>query len=211
MKQVIGIIMMYTGFSLSGLQAQTTASFNFSLGSQTVAGWNNVAGDPATAVRSVTDPTTKIGVSSVGPSNWAGYNGSSAFDGGGIPTAGFFPGPVMQNMWFQYSYYFSSYNPSVPQLIISGLSPGSFYTIKISCSFNVTLRNVFNLSPTRYSVAGLSVAGYIDVNGNANTTNGAIFNNVQPDNSGNIRVYINTLVSTSAAGISGIQIIPGKT
>ena len=114
-------------------------------------------------------------------------------------------------MWYQYSAYFSVYNAAIPQLIIGGLNPDSVYTIKMTCSFDVTLRNNFNLSPTRYSVAGVSVAGYVDVNGNSNTTGGANFYNISPDTSGNIRIYVNTLSSTSVAGISGIQIISGRT
>ena len=211
MKRVLGILIIISGCAYNSLQAQDSASFNFSLASHPVSGWNNISGDPATGVRNATDPSTGISVSSIGPANWAGYNGSAAFDGGGIAAGGFFPGGVMQNMWYQYSAYFSSYNSALPQLIIGGLSTDSIYTIRVTCSFDVTMRNTFNLSPTRYSVAGMSVVGFIDVYGNSNTTGGANFYNISPDSSGNIRIYINTLSSTSVAGISGIRIISGHT
>src|ERR1700744_3790867 len=153
-------------------QAQT-ASFNFSLSSQPVTGWVNVAGDPSTAVR--TGVSNGITVSSVATANWAPLNGTAAFDGGGTTTAGFFPAGVMANMWFQFSDFFAAYNAVVPQLLISGLNIDSVYTIQTSASFT---SNSFDFDPTQYTVTGANVYGDIDVNVNSNITGGAVFNNV---------------------------------
>lgn len=204
----MGLLGLYFAPSAS---AQTTVSFNFSAASHPVSGWINVAGDPSTGVRTGTDPSTGITVSSVATANWVGYKGVAACDGLGAAGGAFFPAAVMQNMWYQYSAYFGGYNAVVPQLVISGLNKDSVYTLKMTGSIDVKVRNFFNLNPTRYSVAGSAVYGFVDVNGNFNTNGGATFLNIAPDASGNIRVYVNTLSSTNAAGISGIEIIRGRT
>lgn len=185
-------------------QAQT-ASFNFSLSSQPVTGWVNVAGDPSTAVR--TGVSAGITVSSVATVNWAQYNGAAAFDGGGVGTASFFPAAVMANMWFQYSGFYAAYNAAVPQLLISGLNIDSVYTIQMSASFS---SSSFDFNPTQYTVIGANVYGNVDVNVNSNTTGGAVFNNVAPDSNGDIRVYVNTAGGSNTAGISGIKIASGR-
>ena len=107
--------------------------------------------------------------------------------------------------WFQYSATLANYNATVPQLIISGLNKDSLYTIKISSS-NIT---GVNTDPTRYTVTGAVVVGFQDVNTRNNTANGAVFNNVAPDATGKIKVYVNTVAGSGdeAADISGLQII----
>jgi hypothetical protein len=182
-----------------------TASFNFSLSSHPVTGWVNVSGDPSTAVR--TGVSGSIQVSSVATSNWAQYNAVAAFDGGGMTGASFFPAGVMVNMWFQYSTFFAAYNAAVPQLLISGLSIDSVYTLQMSASFNT---NTFDFNPTRYTVTGANVYGFSDVNVDSNLTAGAVFNNVAPDSNGNIRIYVNTVNGSNTAGISGIRITSGR-
>lgn len=211
MKKLFWIVIIIGSFGISRLNAQT-ASFNFSLGAQTVSGWTNVAGDPSTGVRTATDAATGIHISSVATGNWAAYNGGAAFDGGGQSGGTFFPSAVMLNFWFQYSAFYGAYNAAVPQLEITGLNIDSVYTLKMTTSFSgAQVPNTFNLNPVQYTVAGTSVYGFVDVNGNFNTANGAVFNNIAPDASGMIRVYVNTLSTTDVAGISGLQITPGRT
>jgi Big-like domain-containing protein len=190
------------------LQAQVVTNFNFSAGSQQVSGWINVAGDPSVAVRTATDPVSGISISSVATANWSPYNGSASYDGGGTAGGSFFPAAVMMNEWFQYSSYLAVYNSQAPQLLIGGLSTDSVYTLKMTGSYAA---GNFDLNPIRYTVSGATIYGYVDVNGNSNTTNGAVFTNVVPDASGNIRVYVNTLSTTNIAGICGIQIVSGHT
>jgi hypothetical protein len=201
------VIMTMTFLTVyNSLQAQTTVSFNFSAAPQPVSGWINVAGDPSAAVRTGTDPVTGISISSV-QGNWSTYNGSSAYDGGGTTGGTFFPAAVMMNEWFQYSNFYGLYNSQAPQLIVSGLSRDSVYTFKMTGSYAATN---FDLNPIRYTVAGAIIYGYVDVNGNGNTANGAIFTNVAPDVNGKVRIYVNTLPTTNVAGICGVQIIRGR-
>ena len=89
-KKVMTILFLISGYSISQVKAQTTTvSFNFSAGSNPVSGWINVAGDPSLAIRSATDPTTGISISSVATTNWTQYLGSSASDGFGATGATF--------------------------------------------------------------------------------------------------------------------------
>ncbi|HEX9511854.1 MAG TPA: Ig-like domain-containing protein [Puia sp.] len=210
MKRTIWILLLIYGVITGHLQAQTTASFNFSLAAHPVTGWVNVAGDPSTAIR--TGVSGGITISSIATANWAPYNSVAAFDGGGMSGATFFPAAVMANMWFQYSAYYASYNAALPQLEISGLSIDSVYTLQMTVSFNAT---TFNFNPTRYTVTGATVYGYSDVYGNSNVSGGAVFHNIAPDANGKIRVYVNTAsisgVSSNTAGISGLQITSGHT
>jgi len=209
-KKMAVLVVLIGGVCLHRAQAQTSASFNFSLAAHTVSGWVNVAGDPSTAVR--TGVSGSVHVSSVATANWAPYNSAAAYDGGGMSGTSFFPSTVMANMWFQYSSYYASYNAAVPQLEISGLSLDSVYTLQMSVSFSPT---TFNFNPTRYTVSGASVYGYSDVYGNSNVSGGSVFHNIAPDANGKIHVYVNTAsisgVSSNTAGISGLTIVSGHT
>jgi hypothetical protein len=211
LKKVLSVLLLSLFIVVGKLQAQT-ASFNFSLAAHPVSGWTNVYGDPSTGVRTATSPSG-ISISSVATTNWAQYNGTNtaAYDGGGATGGTFFPAAVMANLWFQSSAYFGAYNAAVPQLEISGLSIDSVYTVMMTGSLTVNVPNTFNLNPIRYTVAGVSVNGYIDVNGNFNTADGATFHNIAPDANGKIHVYVNTLSTTTLAGISGLQITSGHT
>jgi Bacterial Ig domain len=203
MKRSLWILLLLG--ATGSLQAQT-ASFNFSLNAHTVSGWVNVAGDPSTAI--LTGVSGSIHVSSIGADHWAPYNSTAAFDGGGMTGASFFPAAVMANMWFQSSSFYAAYNALLPQLLISGLSIDSVYTLQMSASFN---SSNFDFNPTRYTVTGATVYGYSDVNVNSNITGGAVFNNIAPDSNGNIRIYVNTVNGSNTAGISGLKIISGHT
>ena len=185
------------------LQAQTTVSFNFSATAHSVSGWINVIGDPATGIRSASDPNTGMTISSIGTEKWSSFFGQSAFDGEGPSNGTFFPAGVMINEWLQYDGNLSAYNASVPQLKLSGLDTSRTYTIRMAGSSTSPLSQ----NPTRYTIAGRTVSGYIDVNNTNNTANGATFNPIAPDASGNIYIYVNTANSSQAAGISGVQVI----
>jgi hypothetical protein len=192
-------------FFAAGLKAQSSASFNFSLAPASVSGWVNIHGDPSVDTLHAT--SNGITVSSVSPQNWVPLTDvGSAYDMLGINTTGFFPGGVLYNHWFQYS-SLGEYNELLPQLLISGLSKDSVYSLKMTGSS--TSANITN--PSQYTVAGRTVYGYIQVNTHNNNTGGATFNNVQPDANGIIRVYVNTLSTTQVADICGIQVTRGHT
>jgi Bacterial Ig domain len=206
MKKVLPLLIIVLVGLKGPLQAQT-ASFNFSQYPVSISGWNNIHGNPAATVCSATDPTTGFSVSSIAATNWAPYtNGLSAFDSGGITGGTYFPSGVMLNHWYQYNASLADYNAGLPQLKVSGLTFGSVYTLKMTGSFGTA----FDLNPTRYTVVGARIYGYIDVNNNNNTSKGAIFNNVSPDSSGHVYVYVNTVPTTQVADICGIQIIAGS-
>jgi hypothetical protein len=69
--------------------------------------------------------------------------------------------------------------------------------------------DLFNLNPIRYTVTGAIVYGYVDVNGNSNTSDGAVFYNVAPNSSGKIKVYVNVYNGSNVASICGLQVIQG--
>jgi len=206
-KKLVTVLLLVAASCSEGLQAQTS-SFNFTAAAVSVSGWTNVSGDPAVAIRTATDAATGISISSVSTGNWAGLNNVAAYNGGGMTTGTFFPANVMRNHWFQYDASLASYNAALPQLIISGLNVDSFYTVSMTGSWG---DQYYAMDPTRYTVAGATVYGYADVNLRYNTANGAVFHNVAPNSSGQIKIYVNTVSTTNVAGISGLQITRGYT
>jgi hypothetical protein len=103
MKRTFWMLFILT--AAARLSAQTVVSFRFSNGQPTssdiVAGWIAVYGDPSLAVRTATDPTTGISISSVSTNSWFPNGDDCADDGVGVPngTSYFFPKSVMGNMW----------------------------------------------------------------------------------------------------------------
>ena len=204
MKKIIFLVLLISGYGISRVQGQATSSFNFSLGSKPVTGWINVAGDPSVAVRTASDGATGWTISSVATANWVPGNGNAANDGGGQAGGTFFPADVMLNYWYQDNPYVASYNALVPQLIISGLHVDSVYTVSMTGSLWYT---PYDADPSRYTVAGAIVYGYIDVNADANIADGAVFHNIAPDASGQIKVYVNPVMGHQGAIINGIRIV----
>ena len=206
MKRILWLLMVICAVFSGRLSAQTV-SFNFSWGAHAVSGWTNVFGDPATAV--CTGTSGGITVSSVATANWVPYtSGHSAIDGGGAANGTFFPAGIMANMWFQYNGALAGYNALVPQIRLSGLNKDSVYTIKMTGSYAQNI-GTLELNPIRYTIAGAIVYGYIDINGDYNTSDGAEFHNIAPDASGIIKIYVNTSGASNVAGISGLQITTG--
>jgi len=205
---IFGALLLLELGGFNEVMAQS-ASFNFSQGSQSVSGWTNVAGDPSVAVRNVTAPSG-ITISSVSTTNWVPFSNCS-YDGGGQPGGTFFPAAVMANHWFNYDVRLGNYNAMVPQLIIGGLNIDSVYTLKMTGSFSLGIPANFSLDPISYTVTGAIVYGYVNINGNFNTSEGATFQNIAPDSNGHIKIYVNTLDGSNVASICGIQIISGRT
>ncbi|HEY4291344.1 MAG TPA: hypothetical protein VGN00_29790 [Puia sp.] len=202
-KIIFSSILLFLGLS-AGLSAQTV-SFNFSRIAQPVTNWVNVHGDPSVAV--CTGTSSGITVSSVAIGNWLQYSSSCSFDGGGAANGTFFPAAVMLNHWYSFG---GAFNAATPQLLLSGLNKDSVYTIKMTGSFSQSI-GFFELNPIRFMVAGATTYPSVDVNGDFNTSSGAVFQNVSPDASGNIKVYLNPFGSSNLASICGIQITTGHT
>jgi hypothetical protein len=208
MKKLLWILILLVSAITTMAQS---ASFNFTAGAYSVSGWTNVSGDPSTAVR--TGTASGITVSSVATANWSeNPNGNnSAYNGGGVTNGTFFPAGVMLNHWYQYGAYTAAYNALAPQLSVTGLNKDSVYTLKMTGSFVLGINQYYTLNPIRYTVAGQVINGFIDVNGDSNATAGATFQNIAPDSTGKIRIYVNTYGGTNVASICGLQVISGYT
>ena len=207
MKRFFWLLLLTLGCAT--VSTAQSASFNFTASAHSVSGWTNIAGDPSTAVRTGT-ASSGITITSVATANWA-PDGNCADDAGGATGGTFFPAAVMVNHWFQYGTSTAAYNALVPQVIIGGLHKDSVYTVKMTGSFIYNVPNTFNLNPIRYTVSGAVVYGYIDINGDSNKVNGATFQNIAPDSTGKIRVYVNTFGGSNTASICGVQVISGHT
>ena len=182
------------------------ASFSFSGTTESVSGWTNLPGDPHSGAQTAT--VNGITVSSISPANWAPNSvPSNVYNFGGAANAVYFPAAVMANTWLQWngnSFNLALYNASLPQLLLSGLNPGSTYILRMSGS------DVYYQGSTQYTVAGASVAGSQYLNCYNNTSQGVTFEGVQPDASGNIRVYVSATGTASFSFISGLQVFPGN-
>lgn len=208
MKKIVWLVLLIIGFTR--LDAQTAVSFRFShdepSSSDVIPGWIPVFGDPNLAVRTATDPTTGISISSVNTSNWFVNGDVGAADGIGVQNASYFPWPVLGSGWMQQGGVQAQFNAAVPQLEISGLNPDSVYYIKMSGSY------IYGGEPelSQYTVAGLNMlpSQYLDIEGNA--TSGITFQHVAPDANGKVRVFVNTTADANFAMISGLQIISGS-
>ncbi len=98
---------------------------------------------------------------------------------------------------------------SKPQYTIGGLTTSATYTINMTGSLN-SATNFASLNKYRIVGATTYVSGtFNSPNGcYTNTSGGVTFPNVQPDGSGNIKVYLFTEVGQEAApnaGIKGVQ------
>ena len=212
MKRLLFLLLLLVVGGIFKSTAQT-ASFNFSLNPQSVSGWVNAHGDPSDTLITATAPSG-ISVSSVGATNWSRIAYTSdpcAYDGGGATGGTFFPAAVMLNHWFQYGTPTAAYNALLPQLIISGLNIDSVYTIKMTGSFVLGIPQNYELNPMRYTVMGTINYGFIDIDGDSNTTAGAVFHNIAPDSTGKVRIFVNTYGGSNVASICGLQIISGQT
>ena len=204
MKRMFWLLCLVIG--ADRISAQTTVGFNFSYNPSTVSGWVNLHGDPSLGVISATDATTGISLSSVLAANWFNNGDVSAEDGVGVYPASYFPWPVMGSMWLQQGGTQAQFNAAIPQLEISGLNVDSVYYIRMTSSYIYGADG----DPTQYTVSGLTMAPSQYLNLQGNLTTGITFQNVHPDASGKIRVYVNTTSTTDLAAISGLQVISGS-
>lgn len=132
------------------LHAQTLASFNFTApGSTASSGWTIVSGDPAKAVVQAT--AGDITISPIATANWSSSpDGASAVNGVGNCQGGIFPGGVLSNIWYDWcgtDFTLGQYNPSVPQLQLSGLNKDSNYILRMTGSSSAG-------GNTQYTVSG---------------------------------------------------------
>ena len=206
MKKFYWILLLTAICATSQLQAQI-ASFNFSAAAAPVTGWTNLAGNASASVLTAT--AGGITISSVATANWAPFDGTCAINGYGAYPGTYFPVGVMSNGWYQYNatgQTQAEYNAAIPQFKLSGLNPDSTYILRMSGSNGAGI----NDNPTVYTVAGTSVYASQYLNAGGNTSQGVTFTAISPDDTGTIRIYVNTNSSTQLAAINGIQIFYGS-
>jgi pimeloyl-ACP methyl ester carboxylesterase len=187
--------------------APQPAYFNFSSAPVAISGWSNMRGAPSSSV--VTASSNGIVLSSVATGNWTPLNGLTSYDGNGMNAPGYFNNAnISANNWFQYGDPAANFNAAKPQLQATGLDPALGYTVNLSGSDRLG----FDTNPVRFTIIGASNYGSFDVNMDNTADNGAVFNNVYPDASGKLNIYLNSVAgSSTAAEINGIQIIPNAT
>ena len=206
MKKIYWILLLTAIGTTSRLHAQI-AAFNFSAAAAPVTGWTNLAGNASASVLTAT--AGGITISSVATANWAPFDGTCAINGYGAYPGTYFPVGVMSNGWYQYNatgQTQAEYNAAIPQFKLSGLNPDSTYILRMSGSNGAGI----NDNPTVYTVAGTSVYASQYLNAGGNTSQGVTFTAISPDDTGTIRIYVNTNSSTQLAAINGIQIFYGS-
>jgi Bacterial Ig domain len=201
MKRLFGILILLGSAAHSVAQI---VSFSFSPSQETITGFTSVYGDPHVSVR--TGTANGITITTVSTSNWSpsSSDGCAASGIGAYPTY-YMPG--MANCYLQYNgtaYNLALYNALVPQLELTGLNPDSSYILRMSAS-DVALGG-----STTYTVAGASVAGSQTLTTWHNQTQGITFQNVYPDGTGMIKVYVNGSSTSDYAFISGIEVFSGS-
>ncbi len=206
MKKVVLLGLCFVIFLSKPVTAQL-ASFSFSATPEApTTGWTNVPGNPYSAVLTAT--SNGISISSVSTTHWM-PNSSSAcsFDYLGASPGTYFPDAVMSNVWLQFNgttYDQALYNPGNDQLELSGLSPDSTYTLRMSGS------DKYFTGSTEYVVEGQSVASpqYLDTYNNLST--GITFQRVRPNSSGIIKIYVAGAANSQFAIIAGLQVYSGS-
>ena len=179
-------------------------SFSFSPSQETITGFTSVYGDPHLGVRTAT--ASGISITTVSTANWSPSSGDgcAAAGIGAYPTY-YMPG--MGNCYLQYNgtaYNLALYNALMPQFELTGLNPDSSYILRMSAS------DVVYGGSTTYTVAGASVAGSQTLTTWHNQSQGITFQNVYPDGTGMIKVYVNGSSTSDYCFISGIEVFSGS-
>jgi len=203
MKRLISSLLLLLAVLAAQRSMAQIASFSFG-GPSTVTGWTNISGDPALAVQTAT--VGGVTLTTVSRSNWSPNGNGNCVYISGVTGGSYFPAAVMGNNWIQYNgtnNNLALYNVSSPQIELTGLNKDSTYILRM------TGTNSYFAGSTAYTVAGATIYGSQQLNTYNNTTQGVTFQNVQPDASGMIRVYVNCAAGTSFCWISGLQIFSG--
>ncbi len=168
-----------------------TARFNFNASPQFVPGWNDVSGNPHQAIRTATDWTTGIGISSIATNKWSASGNITSHntlgESAGNPTFAF-EQKIGASYWFTATVTYSTSTDC--NIEINGLQSGASYNIEILSS-----RAAFGISqPThlmRLVCVDNSGESFVnDFNVKNNTANLVTFNNKKPNGSGKILLFI---------------------
>lgn len=183
-----------------------SAKFNFNLNQATVTGWNMVTNHPHLGVRTATDATTGITVSSVAISpTWTAYQSNSANNtNGAITTTNtMFPAEVIRSYFFNYDYTVTV--DAAPSIRFSNLNPAKKYKIFLIGSRDasgitgssrladyIVKDNVGTTTITNYNAKG-NVSSTITTSADNATIRGGIaaFYNLTPTSGGTIDMRVN--------------------
>lgn len=186
---------------------------NFSLASVSVSTYNNLFGAPKTGVRSLTNMTdingraTPWDITTVATANWRDTAFSvSATDGiAGVTAMSFLTGAtsgVYANAYYNYGNSSpATYDASLHQFLISGLDPNRTYELKMT---GMDGTYTFDCTNMQYRVEGATTPAAQEVSGDVTSqSNGATFT-IQPNSSGEIKVWCNSI-----AGLSLLNMVAG--
>lgn len=178
-----------------------TIRINFATTSQSVSSYNNMSGNPHSAVISNSalvdykGTTTAVGLTTIGTANWFPYSGVSSNNPCCSITGAPFYGTSANTAAVGGSNFFNygatgvaRYTVGFPQFRITGLKTTSTYEIKIT---NIDGNLGFNALGL-FRAVGLTSSTVIAVDGNVlSQTVGATFN-LQPKVDGTIEIWANT-------------------
>ena len=186
---------------------------NFSLAAVTVATYNNLFGAPKTGVRSLTDMkdinglSTPWDITTVATANWrdTAFNVSATDGIAGVTAMSFLAGAtsgVYANSYYNYGNSSpATYDAALHQFLISGLNPLKTYELKMT---GMDGTYTFDCTNMQYRVEGLTTPAAQEVVGDVTSqSNGATFT-IQPNASGQIKVWCNSI-----AGLSLLNMIQG--
>lgn len=183
-----------------------SAKFNPNLNQASVAGWNMLTNHPSKGIRTSTDATTGITISSVATTpTWTEYQTNSANNGNGAVTSTntMFPGDVILSYFFTYdatytvdanpSFRFSNLNPAKKyKIFLIGSRAAAGVTASSRLMDIIVKDNVGTTTITNYNVKG-NISSTLTTSADNATIRGGIayFSNLTPTSGGTIDMRIN--------------------
>jgi hypothetical protein len=194
--------------------ASSVYAFTLSLSSHTApSGFVNVYGNPNAAVLSGTN--NGVTLSTVAKANWAAYSSNGSSDNGyGLTgsSISYFPDSALYNSFFTYSGAShtadsASQGLSKPNFILSGLTAGQSYTLRVastaSSSYGFTCNNVLRAEGS--TTQGVLISNNIgDVRGN--TTQYYLISGIIASSTGTISIWTFTTVGQQIFWTNAIKI-----
>lgn len=183
----------------------------FGFTSTSLAGWQQLVGDPSTGIRTVTNASGLITCSSVATANWLQFFGvCAAAHNGNAAATNVAPATVMDEFWFSNNFpttFADAFNSGKPKIQFTGLKTGATYTVEMSASSTANLNQ-----STDYRVIGSSTYGPTTIqikNNNSGVIGTGIykFTTVVPNGSGIINIYSNsTDLNQDISGLSYVKV-----
>lgn len=168
-------------------------------------GWVNITGDPHLNVFTVTNTSGAITVTTVSKTNWIAYSGGCAFPNNGNTSFTAFPAQAVKEVFYSNNgaaNNFDQYNIAKPKFHVTGLKPGSTYTVTIGGSQT----NNFT-SNTEFRVIGSILNGPVTIDCKNNVSTVAKWTSVAPTAGGVIDIYVNSASGQELNFVSAFTIV----